>query len=348
MPLYPLGILTLALAFSMDDYWRRPPFVNWPFFIKNAPNLFIPMHHDLFLALTDPANRRGHPILAALLYAFCPLAAYWWRQGVKPEVPHDLLWQTLADRAGGRTLSEVLTGYGFESLLAEARDYAERVRLYRGHNKATSAPETLEVFRFEEVDHQKRFGLSKAIEKLGDKWPNFLEYVRLWAFTYPDWVQAFNLAAAPAFQAIRMAFTLPGVQDPAYFPAWLWESQGNKKRRIVGLLVTRLWDHDQLRFMLAQEAGFEDQSGLEIWALSSRTGEALAFEPRIPWEDLHNHLISLAGLAREGPYPPLQAYRNPGSCSRCAFWRQCFDGRIGEPLTRRKLSPQFLEEERDG
>ena len=30
------------------------------------------MHTDLFRALIDDDNPRGHPLLAGLLYAFCP------------------------------------------------------------------------------------------------------------------------------------------------------------------------------------------------------------------------------------------------------------------------------------
>lgn len=36
------------------------------------------MYTDLFLALLNRHNARGHPILSALVYAFCPMAAHWW------------------------------------------------------------------------------------------------------------------------------------------------------------------------------------------------------------------------------------------------------------------------------
>ena len=100
------------------------------------------MSHDLFLALKDPDNRRGHPILAALLYAFCPAAAHWWRQGAQPDPPFNLVWQVLADRASGRPLAEALKAYGFETLIDDVRDYIERVRHYRGQNHRALAPET--------------------------------------------------------------------------------------------------------------------------------------------------------------------------------------------------------------
>ena len=50
------------------------------------------MYTDLFLALQDPQNPRGHPVLAALLYAFCPAAARWWLAGADPEQIFDPVW----------------------------------------------------------------------------------------------------------------------------------------------------------------------------------------------------------------------------------------------------------------
>jgi hypothetical protein len=42
------------------------------------------MYTDLFTALVDRENPRGHPLLAALLYAFCPATARWWLAGAVP------------------------------------------------------------------------------------------------------------------------------------------------------------------------------------------------------------------------------------------------------------------------
>jgi hypothetical protein len=42
------------------------------------------MYTDLFTALAERENPRGHPLLAALLYAFCPAAARWWLAGAVP------------------------------------------------------------------------------------------------------------------------------------------------------------------------------------------------------------------------------------------------------------------------
>ncbi len=45
------------------------------------------MYTDLFAALLNRENRRGHPILSALLYSFCPAAARWWIEGADPQPP---------------------------------------------------------------------------------------------------------------------------------------------------------------------------------------------------------------------------------------------------------------------
>ena len=47
------------------------------------------MHTDLFFSLLNRENRRGHPILAAMLYSFCPAAARWWIAGADPQPPFD-------------------------------------------------------------------------------------------------------------------------------------------------------------------------------------------------------------------------------------------------------------------
>ena len=74
------------------------------------------MYTDLFLALLNRGNARGHPILSALLYAFCPAAARWWLAGAEPTIPVDPVWPSLQDLASGGTLLDHLKRYGFSSL----------------------------------------------------------------------------------------------------------------------------------------------------------------------------------------------------------------------------------------
>lgn len=309
------------------------------------------MYTDLFLALIDEANPRGHPILAGLLYAFCPSAARWWKEGVKPDVPFDLLWQMLLDRQAGRSLQDVLKEYGFETLLEEVKSYIEMVRVFRSHHFGTAAPETLPVFRTVTIEPKKRFNLSAAIRKLDGNWDHLLEYARLWAFVYPDWVRAFNMTTVPNFRAVRLAFAFPET-TPVYFPAWTWEANAVKNRaaksRVLwGLIVNRKQDHDQLRLLLAEMVAQRNDEPVEVWTLVAETGQAEPFDPKIPFEDLRTHLMGLAALAKQGPYPPLNAYQNPGRCRQCAFQRECYEGGQGHGLARRKLSARVLREERD-
>ena len=89
------------------------------------------MYTDLFLALLNRKNARGHPILSAMLYAFCPTAAHWWMVGADPTPPFDPVWKSLEDLATGETLLEFLIKYDFENLIEEVRTYIHEVEEYR-------------------------------------------------------------------------------------------------------------------------------------------------------------------------------------------------------------------------
>jgi len=95
------------------------------------------MHTDLFAALQDKENPRGHPILAALGYLFCPTAARWWLAGVDPVIPFDPLWQVLEDRVSGSSLKAALSSYGFADLLDVAQTYVNQVDAWRDRHPCT-------------------------------------------------------------------------------------------------------------------------------------------------------------------------------------------------------------------
>src|SRR5512142_2622879 len=100
------------------------------------------MHSDLFLALLNRKNPRGHPILSAMLYTFCPAAARWWLAGADPTPPFDPVLQSLKDLASGGTLLEHLKCYGFENLIDDIKEYVQEVQTYRSQHPI-QAPETL-------------------------------------------------------------------------------------------------------------------------------------------------------------------------------------------------------------
>lgn len=297
------------------------------------------MYTDLFLALQDSQNPRGHPILAALLYAFCPAAARFWLAGAEPEPVFDPLWQALTDLAGGRTLKEALSGYGFEALLVDAKQYVEQVEAFRRLHPGVAAPEQLPTFGGGHLELSKRFGLREAIDKLGRRWENFFAYVHAWAFLVSDWEAEMRFIGTPELIYRQLMLTLPGIRRPVRFPGWVWTDRvGNGTRIVIGLLAEGR-EQDELRFALARQAGPEgDQpwpASPEVWAMDRENGKAEPIDPHLPLEALAPLITRLAELAKEGPYPPLGALTSPERCQTCGFFAQCY--------VKSELSPLALE-----
>jgi hypothetical protein len=286
------------------------------------------MYTDLFSALKDTHNPRGHPLLAALLCVFCPTAARWWLAGANPEQVFDPVWQALSDRGGGGTLKEALAGYGFETLLGDAKQYVEQVEAFRRLHPGVAAPELLPTFDGGRLELSKRFGLKDAIDKLGRRWENFFAYIRAWAFLASDWEAEMRFFGAPELVECRLMLSLPGIRRPVRFPAWVWREQvGNGMRVVIGLLVKGR-EQDELRFALARLAGLEGEKPWplqpEVWAIGRESGKAEPFDSHLPADRLAPTVNRLAQLAREGPYPPLGALASPERCRLCGFTAQCY------------------------
>ncbi len=284
------------------------------------------MHTDLFLALLDKKNARGHPLLAALLYAFCPVAARWWVNGADPTPPFDPLWQALADRASGKTLKEALCAYGFENLVDEAQEYVRWVDAQRRAHPAVSTPERL--FSQPTIQGAKQFGMKAAIAHLGADWENFFTYIHAWVFVYVDWEYRMRFNTVPEFRAVRLALSLSGFSRAVYFPAWQWSMQHKRTTRtVLGLLVNVNNQSDSLRLGLARLAQpAEDEkwpSPPEVWALERAT-RADPIDVLLPGEELPQVVKWMAQLAKNGPYPPLIALQNPKQCKTCGFHALCF------------------------
>jgi hypothetical protein len=297
------------------------------------------MYTDLFLALKDTHNPRGHPILAALLYAFCPAAARWWLAGAEPEQVFDPVWQALTDRAGGKTLKEVLAGYGFETLLSDVKLYVEQVEAFRRLHPGVAAPELLPTFDGGHLELAKRFGLKDAIDKLGKRWENFFAYIRAWAFLTSDWEAEIRFFDAPDLADCRLMLSLAGTRRPVRYPAWIWHDRvGHGVRVVIGLLKNGR-EQDVLRFALARLAGPEGEKPWpvqpEVWAIDRESGKAEPVDLHLPTERLAPTVTRLAQLAREGPYPPLEALASPERCRFCGFTAQCY--------AKGELSPLALE-----
>jgi len=283
------------------------------------------MHTDLFTALAEKRNSRGHPILAALSYAFCPAAARWWLAGADPLRHFDPLWQALEDLASGHTLKETISNYGFESLVDVAQTYVDQVDAWRNRHPGIHAPELLPTFPGGRIEMSRRFGHRAAIRKLGGRWENFFAYVRAWAFVVRDWEGAMRFPNPARFSQVQLALTLPGIRRPIYFPAWSWMSQVKGARRVV---VGLIGNQDQLRLGIARQAGLKGDkpwpSPPEVWALDGISGTADHFDDHLPEAVLPEVVERLAEAAQKGPHPPLRAFNQAGFCAPCGFRNQCF------------------------
>jgi hypothetical protein len=283
------------------------------------------MTTDLFTALLDKGNSRGHPILAALLYAFCPAAARWWLAGADPVIPFDPRWQALVDFASDNLLKDAISDYGFESLVDVAQAYVAQVDTWRDRHPGIHAPERLPTFSGGRIEVSRRFGHRDGIRKFGGRWENFFAYLRTWAFLVRDWEVAMRFSKAPQFSQVRLAFTLKGIRRPAFFPAWSWKSPIKGARRVaLGLIGTQ----DQLRLGMARRAGLDGDkpwpSTPEVWVLDPVHGTAEHFDDRVPDDLLPDVVAALADAAQQGPHPPVNALLTTGQCTNCGFHSQCF------------------------
>ena len=302
------------------------------------------MNTDLFMALLDKENPRGHPILAALAYTFCPAAARWWLAGADPVIPFDPLWRALEDRVSGNTLKEALSSYGFEDLLDVAQNYVNQVDAWRDRHPGIDAPELLPTFPGGRVEMSRRFGHRNAIRGFGDRWDNFFAYIRAWAFVGLDWEARMRFPEPPHLSRIRLAFMLPGFRRPVYYPAWSWLDQAENTRRVVIGLIENEGAQNQLCLSLAWRANPVGEKPWpatpEVWALGRDRGNADHFDARLPKDSLPHVIEQLAGAARSGPYPPLAALRGWGQCASCGYRSQCYTD-SGE-LSLLALSPHTI------
>jgi hypothetical protein len=283
------------------------------------------MNTDLFTALLNRGNPRGHPILAALLYAVCPAAARWWLAGADPVIPFDPLWQALEDLVSGKTLKESISDYGFESLVDVAQNYVAQVEAWRDRHPGIHAPEQLPTFTGGQIEISRRFGHQAGIRKFGGRWENFFAYVRAWAFVVRDWEAAMRFPIPPQFSKVNLMLTLPGIRRPVTYPAWSWMGQIEGAQRVViGLIGTQ----DQLRLGIARRAGLAGDkpwpSTPEVWVLAGVHGTADHFDDRLPEDMLPSVAQQLADAAQKGPYPPLKALNGAVQCTGCGFRAQCF------------------------
>jgi len=288
------------------------------------------MYTDLFLAMLNPRNARGNPILSALVYTFCPAAARWWLVGADPTPPFDPIWKSLEDLSTGKTLLEFLTEYGFENLLEEIRSYIREVEEYRNQHSKLQAPELMPLFRGGTIPISRRYGSQNAIHTLGGDWRNLFIYVRTWAFLVHDWRIAMQIGRDSGCvpRAEKVCLTLSGVNLPVQFDVWVWQVQvGHVTETKIGSLISN-GEQDQLRFSLLSRCttlGSQPWSNTPvIYSLDRENGAAKPFDPLLANRDLEKTVESLSNLAKKGPHPPLNALQRPSLCKQCGYQQLCF------------------------
>jgi len=288
------------------------------------------MYTDLFQALLNRNNARGHPILSAMLYAFCPAAARWWLAGADPTPPFDPVWQSLQDLTSGGTLLEHLLRYGFDGVLEEVRLYIREVESYRSQHPI-QAPELLPLFRGGKIPAGRRFGSQNAINNLGGDWRNLFIYIRTWAFLSQDWRIGMRIDRDSEYILSRekVLLTLPFTRLPVQFDAWIWKVPvGHVMETKIGVLVSNN-EQDQLRFSLLEKSNpFGDKpwpNSPTVFALDRETGEVKHFDQTLSSKDLERVVQSLSTMAKNGPHPPLNALHQPSTCKGCAFKNLCFE-----------------------
>lgn len=297
------------------------------------------MYTDLFKALLNPKNSREHPIMSAMLYAFCPAALHWWQAGVDPSVPKDMAWQMLEYRADGKYLPEVLVDLGFADVTEHLKNYISSVESYRAQeaNDKVPSPELNHLYRYKIKAFPGRFGYKESFERAGFErgWVDLLEFVRLWHFVYVDWAIKSGVKPIPEeteikFERITLAFTAPGIRTPAFFPAWIWRMKiGRVIKNTIGLLVDDVRDQDQLRFALTLASAPADEEYPwaiipDVYALDRRTGEVAPVNQTVPRKFALASIEAISRAAKKGLYMPFNAWEQPRRCLMCGFYDQCY------------------------
>ena len=288
------------------------------------------MYTDLFLALLNRRNARGHPILSALAYAFCPMAAHWWQAGADPVPPFDPVWKSIEDLASGETLMDYLIKYEFDGFIEEIRTYIHKVEQYRILHPI-QAPELMPLFDGAKLPPGRRFGSGNAINNLGGDWRNLFVYIRTWAFLSQDWRNKMQIQrnANYTLKGEKVLLNLSFTRLPVQYDVWVWKVPvGHVTETKIGLLGSNQ-NQNQLLFSLMKRCS---PSGKHPWpntptlfALDRETGEASHFDQALSDKDLEKMAQALASLAKNGPYPPLNAVRQPIICKGCGYQHLCFE-----------------------
>lgn len=301
-------------------------------------------HTDLFIALKNN-TARGHPVLTALLYVFCPMAAKWWLNGADPVVPYDVVWEAVSDFTTELTLKEALIKRGVPDLVGHVKRYYEQVTKFRDHHRYDyPASELSQDFKGETIEVTARTGYQEAFDKhFGGDWRNVLRYARTWLFTTQDWRGGVEVEAGKGhmIQKVTLLLNVPRLnKDLVMWPAWCWRIKDGPAFRIVLGMMAENNLQDQLRFALAATSQsylveetmegkvirkiFPWEAAPRLYSLDRRYGVVSPVRLCDEAEKLVLDIPQLAEAARKCACPPLGAFSRQDNCEHCGFRALCF------------------------
>jgi len=291
------------------------------------------MSKDIFILAQDMAGKQN-PIVAALLYEFCPAAAHWYVRNLQPEDVYDTVWQALQDYETGKSLAECLETYGLASLIPSIKNYIEQVNLFRSRYSAIGhAPELLPLFKSDRPS-QNTFSLRKELGNLGGTWKSVLAYVRVWAFLIKDWKAQMKIPLGDNVTRAFKQFTVSlsahddNMRSKVHFPIWGWDVRDYKASNIyLGLLVSG-GRQDVLRFALVNNSEFVGENRCPgrrtyIFGLDRELGTAERTSLSVAQSDALSMIIPMYEAACKGPNFPLSILRDRDACLACGYRKAC-------------------------
>jgi hypothetical protein len=302
-------------------------------------------HTDLFKTLLR-SKMRDNPILASLLYVYCPLAAKWWINGAVPTVLYDPAWDAIETYATGCTLRDALNERGVGDLGGHIKKYIETVTAYRS-TVNYRASELNPLFQGGELEVTARTGLQAEFDKyFGGSWRNVLDFARAWAFLLIDWRGDMGFDPGKyKFEQVFAIFSIPrSTHRSIEWPVWIWRAKEEERtiRISSGMMVNDDAQQDQLRFaflshsnsyvVYEQQKEKEDPVRIEkLWEVSP---QVFALDRWIGWAKPYrayfdvDRLVPLASrlalTAKKGACPPLGVLFDEKKCEHCGFRGVCF------------------------
>jgi hypothetical protein len=282
--------------------------------------------------------RPKHPRLMALLWAFCPMAAWLWREGYQPSDEPGAPWvwgllRRLELEADGARLADRMAEWGlgnWTDLLRLAVDRAER---FRQKFPRWRAAERSPLFReiLEPILPATLPAIPPPRAAVGWSPAAMLEALLALAFLYEDLAQDLAEAMGGPFR-LRPAWLSRDGASWIFLEATPTAATGGDRLLLIPL------DADPAWLTLARRAAGETVAGIgERGELIVDPGSAA---PRLAAlvEELEVHVL------QEGP-PPLPLGLAAGLCGRCGYRTRCPAWKQRHPQRTRVFIPSAHSED---